>query len=178
MRAPTKRMQAVAALAELLADGSWRSSADVRQQLAAAGLDSHLAYAAARLLGVERVTRAAGRREAAWRLPPGAPPLDASDVDRRPRPRERPTSTGPARHDAGAICRLCSAPLEGRLKLAVYCGAECKAEAGRLRALVAGEDVGPYRSVAGRLAADPTPGSPLARLLAAAGLARRDGGLA
>lgn len=176
MSAPTKLALAVAALRDLLADGQWRRSADVRAELAARGVAHGFAYRAADICGVERTSRERGRRDAMWRLPPGTPPPDPADIDRRPARRDRPPSTGPARHDAGAICRLCSAPLTGRLTRARYCSDTCKAEAGRLRGILASHDVGAYRSIAERLAADVTPGSALGRLLAAAGLERRGGG--
>jgi hypothetical protein len=51
------------------------------------------------------------------------------------------------------VCALCGAGMVGRRSDARYCGDPCRIEASRLRRLLAGERVGPYRSVADRLRA-------------------------
>jgi len=50
-------------------------------------------------------------------------------------------------------CVICGAPLEGRKSIARHCGPPCRAEASRLRRLLNGKQVGPYRSINERLAA-------------------------
>jgi hypothetical protein len=52
-------------------------------------------------------------------------------------------------HDPAArVCAICGAALNGRRGDARYCGAGCRREAGRLRALLAGVTVNGYGSVA------------------------------
>jgi hypothetical protein len=50
-------------------------------------------------------------------------------------------------------CVICGAALEGRRADAKHCGAPCRAEASRLKRLLNGNKVGPYRSVNQRLEA-------------------------
>jgi len=51
------------------------------------------------------------------------------------------------------VCCLCGNPLVGRRSDARHCCDSHRAEANRLRRLLGGEQVGPYRSVADRLKA-------------------------
>jgi len=45
-------------------------------------------------------------------------------------------------------CVLCDAPIVGRRADARYCNDECRAEAGRIQAVLRGAEYSPYRSLA------------------------------
>jgi hypothetical protein len=53
----------------------------------------------------------------------------------------------------GEVCALCGDRMIRHRSDARFCGDTCRIEASRLRRLLAGETVGPYRSVADRLRA-------------------------
>ena len=170
---PTAIERAVVALWVLLADGEWRPSAEVRAELERQGINRDAGYRSARLCGVEMRPTGEPRRRSLWRIAPGTPPPDLTPKRRA----QRPSPPGPLCWPDGTPCRLCGADLGGRWQRTLYCSPTCRAEAARLRVLLAGDDVGRYRSVAARLAAAASAGSALARLLAAAGLERQaDGG--
>ena len=59
----------------------------------------------------------------------------------------------PDQRDGDRVCALCGSSLAGRRIDARVCSDPCRIEASRLRRLLAGETVGPYRSVAERLRA-------------------------
>ena len=59
----------------------------------------------------------------------------------------------PDQRDGDRVCALCGSSLGGRRIDARVCSDPCRIEASRLRRLLAGETVGPYRSVADRLRA-------------------------
>ncbi len=50
-------------------------------------------------------------------------------------------------------CVVCGSSLSGRRRQAIHCSGACRAEAARLRAILAGSPGTPYLSVAERLAA-------------------------
>jgi hypothetical protein len=63
------------------------------------------------------------------------------------------TLRAPGNRLRAEVCALCGDPMIGRRSDARFCGDPCRIEASRLRRLLAGETVGPYRSVADRLRA-------------------------
>jgi hypothetical protein len=50
-------------------------------------------------------------------------------------------------------CVVCGTNLAGRRADARHCGGPCRAEASRLRRILAGREVGPYQSIQARMAA-------------------------
>lgn len=64
-----------------------------------------------------------------------------------------PTTSPSPTEQSAAQCVVCGAPLENRGEAARHCSAACRVEASRLRAILAGNYSGPYRSVRERLEA-------------------------
>jgi hypothetical protein len=74
--------------------------------------------------------------------------------------RSTPETSAPL--NATRCCVLCGRPLAGRRSHAQHCSGACRAEAARLRSILAGRGSGPYLSIADRLAAVGwRPGNPL-----------------
>lgn len=102
------------------------------------------------------------RRRTFEEIDSAADRISGSEIEQPGHERTPQSEESPAPLTATCCCVICGRCLAGRRSHALHCSGRCRAEASRLRSILAGQGSGPYVSIADRLAAMGwRPGNPL-----------------